>query len=103
MALLTRPRDPARPTYLRIGDWDPAHPYSHNYARGDIEAGVSVYDLDPAGRPVIPAESEWAGLDLRGRLASDAPKYLVQGDLVGEGHDGEPLLGDLAIVGEWRP
>jgi hypothetical protein len=39
---------------------------------------------------------------LHDRLASDDPKYLVTGDLVGIGGDGEPLLRNLRIVGTWE-
>lgn len=85
--------------YLRIGAWHPSE-QSRNYATGDIEAGVSVYDLDGQGRPIAP-DGEWAEDDLRDRLASDEPKWLVEGDLVGEGHDGEPLLQNIRIVSDF--
>lgn len=97
----TAERDRTKPVYLRIGGWDPQHPVSHNYAMGDIEAGLSCYDLDPNGKPVIPEEGEWAAEDFHARMRSGEPKYLVQGMLVGEGHDGEPLLGHPVIVGMW--
>ncbi len=96
-------RRDSKPVYLRIGDWNPASPRSRNYALGEIEAGLSVYDLDFCGEPIVPPESEWAEVDMRDRLASDEPKYLVQGMLVGVGHDGEPLLGEPVVIGEWKP
>jgi hypothetical protein len=92
-------RDPNRPVYLRVGDWNPDRPYSNNYAKGDIEAGLGVYDLNAAGEPIAPEEGEWAEVDMRALLRSDEPRYLVQGDLVGEGHDGEPLLRNPKVVG----
>lgn len=95
-------RDTGRPVYLRVGTWNPASPYSGNYARGEREAGLSVYDLND-GQPVVPEESEWAEVDMLERLRSDQPKFLVQGLLVGEGHDGEPLLGNVVVVGLWQP
>ncbi|MCS4088618.1 hypothetical protein [Rhizobium sp. BK176] len=49
--------DPERPVYLRIGDWHPSE-VSRNYATGDTEAGVSVYDLAPDGSIVVPSEGE---------------------------------------------
>ena len=98
----TATRDACRPIYLRVGTWNPASPYSGNYARGEREAGLSVYDLKD-GQPVIPEESEWAEVDMLERLRSDQPKFLVQGLLVGEGHDGEPLLGNVVVVGLWQP
>lgn len=97
----TAKRDPGQPVYLRIGGWNPDHPVSHNHARGDIETGLSCYDLDANGQPVIPEEGEWAEQDFHDRMRSGEPKYLVQGLLVGEGHDGEPLLGKPVIVGMW--
>ena len=85
--------------YLRIGEWGKV---SRNHAEGVVEAGVSVYDLQE-GRPVISedaTDTEFAAMDLRDRLASDEPKYLVRGDVVGVGHDGEPLLANVAKVAE---
>ena len=98
----TRQRDPSRPVYLRIGTWNPADPRSHNYAVGDIEAGLSVYDLDDAGQPIVPDEAEWAEVDLRERLRSNEPKFLVQGEVCGQGHDGEALLSDPVVVDMWH-
>lgn len=94
-------RDPERPVYLRIGTWNPCHPYSRNYAGGEQETGLSVYALKN-DQPVAPTRSEWAEDDLRDRLASDDPKFLVQGHPVGQGHDGEPLLCHVAVVGLWN-
>lgn len=93
--------DPSRPVYLRIGTWNPKSPNSYNYAMGDRESGLSAYDLKD-NQPVVPEESEWAETDMRERLSSTDPKFLVQGDYVGEGHDGEPLLGNPVVVGLWK-
>lgn len=90
-----------RPLYLRIGNWDLDDPRSYNHALGEREVGLSAYDLDEELRPVVPEEGEWAETDMRDRLASDLPKHLVVGRLVGEGHDGEPLLDQVEIVGRW--
>lgn len=89
-------------TYLRIGDWHPSET-SRNYALGKTEKGVSVYELDPTGQPLAPPKGEWADTDLRQRITGKEPKYLVQGTHVGVGHDGEPLLKNIKIVGEWKP
>jgi len=97
--LPTAERDPEKPSYLRIGAWNPKNPRSSNYATGDVEAGLSVYELDKNGKPVAPEESDWAADDLADRLKGSEPKFLVQGMLVGQGHDGEPLLGDPVVVG----
>lgn len=99
LGLPTATRDPKRPTYLRVGAWNPQSPRSRNYARGEIEAGLSVYELDANGKPIVPAEGEWAGDDLADRMRGDEPKFIVQGEVVGEGHDGEPLLSDPKVVG----
>lgn len=89
--------------YLRIGEWDRTNPRprSRNYATGEIEVGLSVYDLDEVGNPIAPPDSEWAEDDLRDRIKSADPKFIVTGQLVGIGHDGEPLLSDIVVVGEW--
>ncbi len=95
-------RDLARPVYLRVSAWNPKHEQSGNYAKGESEAGLSTYDLDKKGEPIAPEESEWAEDDLRDRLKSDEPKFLVQGDLVGQGGDGEPLLQNVKVVGVYE-
>jgi len=87
--------------YLRIGDWHPSE-MSRNYSKGDIEAGVSVYDMHPTtGRPIAPPEGEWAETDMLDRLRSAAPKYIVEGEQVGTGHEGEALLQKLRIIKNW--
>lgn len=86
--------------YLRVGDWHPSE-RSRNYALGKSEKGVSVYALDKSGKPIEPQDGEWAYIDMVERLKSDAPKYIVKGRLIGKGHDGEPLLRGLKIVGQW--
>lgn len=101
--LPTGDRDPSAKVYLRIGGWNPADPRSKNYAVGDIELGLSVYELDAHGNPVVPPEGEWAEDDLRDRMRSQEPKFLVQGEFLAWGHDGEPLLGDPRVVGAYTP
>jgi hypothetical protein len=95
------PKD--EPLYLRVGDWDPKNPRSGNYAKGRPEAGLSVYDLDEKGNPVVPPEGEWAEEDMHDRLRGDEPKYIVSGQHVGIGNDGEPLLHKIKVHGHWRP
>jgi hypothetical protein len=81
----------AEPCYVRYGDI-PATGRSLNHADGTAEAGVSVFRGQrlPSGEArAIPATNQQMGsyLTLLGR-----PLYIVEGDLVGVGSDGEPLL-----------
>lgn len=99
----TGQRDPSAPVYLRVGTWNPDRPISKNYATGSQEAGLSVYELDRTGKPIVPSEGEWAEDDMQDRLASSDPKFLVQGMVVGRGGDGEPVLDDVRVVGTWHP
>jgi hypothetical protein len=85
--------------YVRFGD-PPASGRSLNYATGSIEAGVSVYSaLGRHGKLVIevPQDGGWAEEDLRSRLRSDDSIYIVKGDHIGTGGDGEPLLKDVRV------
>jgi hypothetical protein len=100
MLISEQPYDPDRPVYLRIGDWHPSE-ISRNYSTGDTEAGVSVYELAPDGSIVVPSEGEWSAVDLTSRLKIDQPRHLVQGDWVGCGGEGEPVLQDLVLIGRW--
>jgi len=93
--------DLGKPVYLRIGRWNPAQPRPRN-ARGAKGAGLSVYDLDGDGQPIAPANSKWAEIDMQNRLRGAEPKFLVQGEWIGVGHDGEPLLENVRIVGLWE-
>ena len=102
-------------TYLRYGKW-PENERSQNFAMGHAEEGVSVYPLDyHGGLPLDWSdEGEHAGRvathmgrhDSRGDVFSDEsnyPRFLVQGDRVGSGHDGEPLLQDVSPLSrEWH-
>ncbi|MCV9963688.1 hypothetical protein OIU34_17445 [Pararhizobium sp. BT-229] len=92
--------DPERAVYLRIGDWHPSE-VSRNYSTGDTEAGVSVYELAADGSIAVPTEGEWSAMDLSDRLKLDLPRHLVQGDWVGCGGEGEPLLQRLVQIGLW--
>jgi hypothetical protein len=89
------------PVHLRIGTWNPKYPNSKNYAKGDIESGLSVYEIDKNGKPIVPPEGEWAADDLSSRMKGSEPKFLVQGDVSGWGHDGEPLLINPRVVGKY--
>jgi hypothetical protein len=84
--------------YLRFGPI-PKNERSHNHAMGTIEKGVSVYELDENDNPIVPTKGEWAADDLAFRQRRETgTRYIVQGDRVGTGHDGEPLLRNVRIV-----
>ena len=94
--------NPSKPVFLRVGDWNVSNPKSWNHARGKREKGLSVYALDDSGKPIIPDVGEWADVDFHQRMRSEEPKYLVQGRVLKTmGHDGEPLLSGVYVVGEW--
>lgn len=111
-----------RGLYLRFGRW-PADERSENSITGHREEGVSVYDLDHEGEPMDPDPHYSRNLEddeyndslaeMHGRVhraernrmrGSDVPGdtgHLVRGDMVGIGHDGEPLLRNVHRVGDW--
>jgi hypothetical protein len=91
---------------LRVGDYSGPNHRSQNFAQGRTEKGLSVYELDAKGQPVTPPghpdyDSAWIEQDMRDRLAGDDPKWLVEGEVVGIGGDGEPLLRKVRTIGEW--
>ena len=61
-----------------------------------LEAGVSVFELDENDNPVI--DSEELKSDLEFRINEKAICYLVTGDRVGTGVDGEPLIKNIKIL-----
>lgn len=71
---------------------------SYNFMRNRKEEGVSVFKADTNNMPIIEnaeqAKSLWARLHRR--------HYLVTGDIVGYGQDGEPLLQNVKVVRRLR-
>lgn len=71
---------------------------SYNFMRNRKEIGVSVFRADDNGMPILEnaeqAKSLWARLHRR--------HYLVNGDVVGTGQDGEPLLQNVRVVRRLR-
>lgn len=67
---------------------------SYNFMRNRKEKGVSVFRADENGMPILEnaeqAKSLWARLHRR--------HYLVTGDVVGTGQDGEPLLQNVKVI-----
>lgn len=86
--------------YLRIGRWR-IDECSVCTQTGDIEPGVSSYEIADDRHIVVPDGAESALEDLRARLAGEEVCFLVQGRRVGTGHGGEPLLTDVVRVGIW--
>jgi hypothetical protein len=96
--------------YLRFGEWHESE-RSRNYARGGSEAGVSVYDVRWSARhrrwdvrmpPAEDSENPWGPEDTFWTLIKEAEKtnepiFILRGDVVGVGHDGEPLIQHIEI------
>ncbi len=99
---------PTEERFLRFGTWHPSE-RSRNYASGGNEDGVSVYDV--VWRPKekrwnvrMPPESDnpWGPEDTFWTLVKKAetgedPIFVLRGDVVGVGHDGEPLIRGIVI------
>lgn len=84
--------------YLRQGPWCPCE-RSCNTASGTLELGVSAYECDflspgsfkGKGKAFQKRERAFSGQQ-RKHLGSGSPFYVVTGNVVGTGADGEPLL-----------
>lgn len=83
---------PIEKTYLRLGLL-PENGKSVNHLTGKIENGVSVFELVD-GKPVIDNLQLIDSLSGRHEL----PAFIVTGDRVGIGHDGEPILKNVQYV-----
>lgn len=108
-------------SFLRFGDW-PKNEQSRNHATGELEDGVSVYELHPhTNEPMDPDPhfefpgADWSATEKRDRVrrhvtgdhhsqvyARDNKGYEVKGDTGwGFGHDGEPLLRSVQHDRDW--
>ena len=108
-ARMKAPKKSAEELFLRFGTWHPSE-RSRNYAGGGNEDGVSVYDVvwnERAQRwnVKMPPESEnpWGPEDTFWTLVKEAEKdaspiFIVRGDVVGVGHDGEPLVQHINVL-----
>jgi hypothetical protein len=101
--------------YVRIGKWRQDET-SFNYAAGGVEAGVSVFEAIPEGdrfKVLLDDEHDpdsrqldtllgWAQRisSQAHRMVEQTPIFIVSGDYVGIGYDGEPLLRGLKVVRE---
>lgn len=85
--------------YIRFNDL-PRGGKSRNHASGMTEAGVSCYE---ARWDILRGCFRRTGSGLEGAalvyLLQGAPIYLIQGEVVGTGSDGEPLLGSARVIG----
>jgi hypothetical protein len=86
--------------YVRFGE-APASGQSANAETDELEAGVSCYraEWQNSDRDVIclyVPNDESAGT--AGCLEGRRPLYLVEGELVGTGGDGEPLLTNVTCI-----
>lgn len=105
----TPARERAEELFLRFGTWHPSE-RSRNYARGGTEDGVSVYDVewrakDERWNVRMPTESDnpWGPEDtfwtlLKKAEAGEDPIFVLRGEVVGVGHDGEPLIQHIGVV-----
>lgn len=62
----------------------------------DFEAGVSVFAADENGNVI--ADTDILKSDLEFRLKEKCVAYLVEGEEVGKGVDGEPLIKNIKII-----
>jgi hypothetical protein len=97
------PVDPDDDVYVRFGDI-PDDERSWNSTDGCYEDGVSVYDAEVES---VPPESDAAGMfvpvgpkTLQILMLAHRNTYLVTGDRVGMGVDGEPVLRNVGIIAE---
>lgn len=86
--------------YIRFGRL-PKGGRSRNHATGQMEAGVSVYggDYDPIADAYRYSEDGTCGGAIIAYTLRGVRPYLVTGDLVGRGSDGEPVIANARILG----
>ena len=88
-------------TYIRYGELPPdGKSKIHNRAREIVgeELGISVFEYIE-GRGIVVPDNEMARDEFL--MLSNSywkPSYLVEGDEVGIGSDGEPLLANVKII-----
>ena len=94
--------DNSKIIYVRFGDI-PAEGRSWNHLLGQPECGVSVYEaLERNGsvQVILPRLDTPVLVSLSG--VNERPMYEVEGEWVGIGSDGEPLLQPCRIVRELK-
>lgn len=97
------PVDTGEDVYIRFGDI-PEDERSYNHTDECYEDGVSVYAAEIES---VPAGSDAAGMfvpvgskTLQILMLAQRDTYLVRGERVGTGVDGEPVLRDVEIVAD---
>lgn len=86
--------------FLRFGKI-PNTNKSQNYHTKKLENGISVYEYvyhENKYKIIFPHLTYSSCVSLSGCI--DRPCYLVEGQLVGFGSDGEPLITDVQIIKE---
>jgi hypothetical protein len=89
--------------YIRFGLWSDDE-RSQNHITGEMEEGVSVYETmwsDEYKRwDVFPSHQGEETLDsqMEHLVEYSNPIFLVKGDEIGEGQDGEPLLRNVVLI-----
>lgn len=89
--------------YVRFKDI-PENEMSVNHSNGKVEPGVSVYEaavLDDCLLPKLSnvrAETLFPVMNIFECAANEMPAYLVRGNPVGRGSDGEVVLRNVSIV-----
>lgn len=85
--------------FIRFGEL-PQSGKSRNHLTEQDEAGVSVYEAverkDGRIQVLLPRLDYSACVSLSGCI--DRPAFIVHGEIVGYGSDGEPLLRDCRVV-----
>jgi len=95
--------------YIRFGDL-PENGKSWDYARGIELEGISVYKAKDITDRILPTDTDKTAWEVdrvhsRGHATIDGalfdrPAYLVSGDRVGTGSDGETLIEHVEIVAQ---
>ena len=89
--------------FVRFGEI-PRTGRSKNYSTGQEEAGVSVYEaIERDGRIQIIVPSMTYGVHVTLSAFVGEQAHIVEGEVIGYGSDGEPLLRDCRVVGEAGP
>lgn len=63
-----------------------------------LEPGVSVFELDENGNPILSTLNHVRALSIRIDGKDDCTAYIVMGNEVGHGNDGEPLITNIKVL-----